>query len=114
VLEDFPVVYPFLDPARAEAFSHSSSVFIPTAMGHAGDLEKWDVEDDAHGFSASKVITKDAATDEALDAEANIDAPAPATNSTPEQSSDPGPPPNGGFAAWLQVAGSFFLFFNGW
>ena len=23
-------------------------------------------------------------------------------------------PPNGGFAAWLQVVGSFFLFFNSW
>jgi hypothetical protein len=24
------------------------------------------------------------------------------------------PPPNGGFEAWLQVAGAFFLFFNPW
>lgn len=23
-------------------------------------------------------------------------------------------PPNGGFNAWLQVLGSFFLFFNSW
>ena len=23
-------------------------------------------------------------------------------------------PPNGGLVAWLQVAGSFFLFFNSW
>ena len=26
----------------------------------------------------------------------------------------PEPPPNGGLTAWLQVAGSFFLFFNTW
>lgn len=26
----------------------------------------------------------------------------------------PEPPPNGGLTAWLQVAGSFFLFFNCW
>lgn len=26
----------------------------------------------------------------------------------------PEPPPNGGTLAWLQVAGSFFLFFNCW
>lgn len=26
----------------------------------------------------------------------------------------PEPPPNGGWFAWLQVAGSFFLFFNCW
>jgi hypothetical protein len=83
-------------------------------MGHAEDLVKLDVEDDAHSFPASEVITKDSATDEALDAEANIDAPSQVTESPPEKSSDPGPPPNGGFAAWLQVAGSFFLFFNGW
>jgi hypothetical protein len=24
------------------------------------------------------------------------------------------PPPNGGLQAWLQVLGSFFLFFNSW
>ncbi len=24
------------------------------------------------------------------------------------------PPPNGGLSAWLQVLGSFFLFFNSW
>jgi len=25
-----------------------------------------------------------------------------------------GPPPNGGTIAWMQVVGSFFLFFNSW
>lgn len=25
-----------------------------------------------------------------------------------------GPPPDGGLQAWLQVLGSFFLFFNSW
>jgi len=25
-----------------------------------------------------------------------------------------GPPPNGGTVAWMQVVGSFFLFFNSW
>jgi hypothetical protein len=34
----------------------------------------------------------------------------------PEVSKPPlGPDiPNGGFEAWMQVAGSFFLFFNSW
>jgi hypothetical protein len=49
--------------------------------------------------------------DEALNAEANMELP---TTATVEKTSEPGPPPNGGFAAWLQVTGSFFLFFNGW
>lgn len=54
----------------------------------------------------------------ALDAEANIYV-LPAADEVPiseqeQQQDDPGPPPNGGFAAWLQVAGSFFLFFNCW
>lgn len=32
-----------------------------------------------------------------------------------QQSQPPaGPPPDGGFFAWLQVAGSFFLYFNSW
>jgi hypothetical protein len=78
------------------------------------DLEKWDIEDGARGFPASQVISKESAMDEALDAEANIEPPTTATVSTTEKTSEPGPPPNGGFAAWLQVAGSFFLFFNGW
>lgn len=58
--------------------------------------------------------------DIALDAEANFkedDSSPPAdgtaTNNTAAHD-DPGPPPNGGFRAWLQVAGSFFLFFNCW
>jgi hypothetical protein len=52
--------------------------------------------------------------DEALDAEANYNAPAPLETIVSEKEHDPGPPPNGGFRAWLQVAGSFFLFFNCW
>lgn len=31
-----------------------------------------------------------------------------------ETSTSPKPPPDGGFKAWLQVVGSFFLFFNSW
>jgi len=27
---------------------------------------------------------------------------------------DIGPPPDGGYKAWLQVLGSFFLFFDSW
>ncbi|KIV78901.1 hypothetical protein PV11_06503 [Exophiala sideris] len=53
----------------------------------------------------------------ALDAEANIDdsptedGPVPISE---KNGHDPGPPPNGGLTAWLQVLGSFFLFFNAW
>jgi hypothetical protein len=52
--------------------------------------------------------------EEALDAEAGYVR--PPSGGTPPKSddNDPGPPPNGGFQAWLQVAGSFFLFFNCW
>ncbi|KAK5235599.1 hypothetical protein LTR47_003072 [Exophiala xenobiotica] len=53
----------------------------------------------------------------ALDAEANID-PSPPEDSAiaiaNEKNVDHGAPPNGGFNAWLQVLGSFFLFFNSW
>jgi len=31
-----------------------------------------------------------------------------------EKSHHEEPPPNGGLDAWLQVLGSFFLFFNSW
>ena len=51
---------------------------------------------------------------EATDAQANI-----APDDLPqvleaEKPSDPGPPPDGGLKAWIQVVGSFFLFFNCW
>jgi hypothetical protein len=83
-------------------------------MEAAEDLEKWDIENSVRGFPASRVISKESVIDEALDAEANIERPTTATVSTTEKTSEPGPPPNGGFTAWLQVTGSFFLFFNGW
>lgn len=87
---------------------------LPTAMGHAEDPAKWAVDDEAHDFAMATVTNKDPAVEDALDAEANIEHLTTATNTTVERTSDPGPPPNGGFAAWLQVLGSFFLFFNGW
>ncbi|EXJ82007.1 hypothetical protein A1O1_08075 [Capronia coronata CBS 617.96] len=57
--------------------------------------------------------------DQALDAEANIDIDADKEPSFPTDEAanahdDPGAPPDGGFRAWLQVLGSFFLFFNSW
>ena len=52
--------------------------------------------------------------EKAIDAEANIDN-APASDDTQgPDDDDPGPPPDGGAMAWLQVLGSFFLFFNSW
>lgn len=52
--------------------------------------------------------------DDVLEAEASISSPEIGEGSPPEKTNDPGPPPDGGFAAWTQVAGSFFLFFNCW
>lgn len=60
-------------------------------------------------------VRRNSELDEALDAEANIEPstedPVPVSDGGHD---DPDPPPNGGFNAWLQVAGSFFLFFNCW
>jgi hypothetical protein len=83
-------------------------------MEVAEDLKKWDMEDSSRGFPVSQVISNESAIEKALDAEANMEPPTTATVSRTEKTSEPGPPPNGGFAAWLQVTGSFFLFFNGW
>ncbi len=33
---------------------------------------------------------------------------------SPPPNAGPGPPPNGGLTAWLQVLGSWMLFFNTW
>lgn len=59
-------------------------------------------------------ISTGSTLEEALDAAANVDIPQTAFPNASEKPSDLGPPPNGGFHAWLQVAGSFFLFFNSW
>jgi len=52
--------------------------------------------------------------EEALDAEANIGPLQDVEVVNGEKNTEPGPPPNGGREAWLQVVGSFFLFFNCW
>jgi hypothetical protein len=110
-----PQPYAYLSAARNRSIR---AVFLKTSisalMEVTEDLEKWDIKDSARGFSASQVISKESVMDEALDAEANMEPPTAATVSTTDKTGEPGPPPNGGFAAWLQVAGSFFLFFNGW
>ncbi|RMD39161.1 hypothetical protein DV735_g5968, partial [Chaetothyriales sp. CBS 134920] len=62
---------------------------------------------------ATNATNHESILDEAIDAEARADGPQIAIGGG-EKGSDPGPPPNGGFVAWLQVAGSFFLFFNCW
>ena len=51
--------------------------------------------------------------------EGDVEAPAQSeANSDPEplppKNAGPGPPPNGGLTAWLQVLGGWMLFFNTW
>ncbi|KIX04723.1 uncharacterized protein Z518_05593 [Rhinocladiella mackenziei CBS 650.93] len=71
-------------------------------------------------FPSSQLVPvrAESTLDKALDAEANIShsppEPVNITSSTTNVADDPGPPPNGGLYAWLQVMGSFFLFFNSW
>ncbi|KAK4237898.1 riboflavin transporter MCH5 [Achaetomium macrosporum] len=45
--------------------------------------------------------------------QSDLEKPAPAEPPAPPSTS-PGPPPNGGLVAWLQVVGGFVLFFNTW
>ena len=46
----------------------------------------------------------------------DVVAPAPIAEekAAPTNDAGPGPPPDGGLQAWLQVAGSWMLFFNTW
>jgi MFS family permease len=69
---------------------------------------------DAPRPELTTVYSSGSTLEDALDAEANIAPTHPVTSTDSEKTDDPGPPPNGGFQAWLQVAGSFFLFFNSW
>jgi hypothetical protein len=43
-----------------------------------------------------------------------VHAPKEDATPAPPPNAGPGPPPNGGLVAWLQVLGSFCLFFNTW
>ena len=86
-------------------------------MASANDLEKESGHEDTNQLEELRRADTESTFEEALDAQANIEPPVPGDapiGLTKEKSLDPGPPPNGGFAAWLQVAGSFFLFFNSW
>ncbi|KAK5070777.1 hypothetical protein LTR64_007445 [Lithohypha guttulata] len=65
-----------------------------------------------HGGSASTVGGNAATVDSPVEAEIDAEAHLPAK--TERESREPDPPPNGGTVAWLQVLGSFFLFFNCW
>lgn len=65
-----------------------------------------------HGDSASIVGGNAASVESPMKAEIDAEAHLPAK--TEQESREPDPPPNGGTVAWLQVLGSFFLFFNCW
>lgn len=56
-------------------------------------------------------ISGSASLDTMVEPEATVLPPKEEVEVKEEQ---PEPPPNGGWFAWLQVAGSFFLFFNCW
>lgn len=62
----------------------------------------------------TQVRSSRSAVEDVLGAEANISPAEPVERQKEVNPDDPGPPPNGGVKAWLQVAGSFFLFFNCW
>jgi hypothetical protein len=106
---------PSLDDKVSNDKQHvHTSDFQPPQPGGTTSTNRTDPE---KSFARLTPIPSSTSTvEEAIDAEAGF------TNVPPTQSAgvktadgdDPGPPPNGGFQAWLQVAGSFFLFFNCW
>lgn len=82
-------------------------------MNTNAETEKGSILEVPNGASLRRLATGSTLS-EALDAEANI---TPEDLQPPQGSDkfeDPGPPPNGGLKAWLQVLGSFMLFFNSW
>ncbi|OAP60615.1 hypothetical protein AYL99_05617 [Fonsecaea erecta] len=75
-----------------------------------------DLDEKRQTASKPEMIRVESNVDKAIDAEANINiTPASENGGLGEANrDDPGPPPNGGLRAWMQVVGSFFLFFNSW
>jgi hypothetical protein len=67
-----------------------------------------------------KAAPPDAEDEKPVEAATEAEAEDPREVKPPQQQGPPaggppgGPPPNGGFKAWLQVLGSWFLFFNTW
>ena len=82
-------------------------------MNNHAEPEKGNILDDLNGPPLRQIAT-DSTSGEAFDAEANISPEDQHPPQAAEKFEDPGPPPNGGLKAWLQVLGSFFLFFNSW
>jgi len=83
------------------------------AVVKGGDVEKLPGLRDS--ITESSV---DGEKEEQLDAQVRVNVePGEGGNASPPEAATEchlGPPPNGGFHAWLQVAGSFFLLFNSW
>lgn len=82
-------------------------------MSNHAELEKSSTLEVENGTNLQRLVTGSTLS-EALDAEANITPEDVQPPQGSEKYEDPGPPPNGGAKAWLQVLGSFFLFFNSW
>lgn len=79
-------------------------------MGEFAEIEKLDT--DVNNLSPSSGTFLESPHDSDLDDLPETAAPTQAV--IPVDPGDDGPPPNGGLKAWLQVLGSFFLFFNSW
>ncbi|KAK5953178.1 hypothetical protein OHC33_005746 [Knufia fluminis] len=66
---------------------------------------------DALTNDTGQAISVEPPVETAIDAEA---ATSPSSSTEEKAADEPDPPPNGGLLAWMQVLGSFFLFFNCW
>jgi hypothetical protein len=114
-----PTVFRILDNTRSavlevprSTWSKATSASL-VAMNTSAETEKGSILEVPNGAPLRRLATGSTLS-VALDAEANITPEDLQRPQDSEKFQDPGPPPNGGLKAWLQVLGSFMLFFNSW
>jgi hypothetical protein len=90
----------------------SSDASRPSSADEHRKLEK-PIDNTPESVDSSRdeeKFERDQPVEAAADAEAEVEPAKPAAPPGPPG----GPPPNGGLQAWVQVAGSWVLFFNTW
>ena len=82
-------------------------------MATEQDSHTHDLDKDVNASSSKESLSTDEATQQRRDVETSNAHNEEKAIAKP-QTAGPGPPPNGGLAAWTQVVGGWMLFFNTW
>lgn len=77
-------------------------------------MTDWEKEYRSHGVSPTRLDSETSSSEPSQDPLELPSVVPPLEGVTEDIGPTDNPPPDGGLQAWLQVLGSFFLFFNSW